>query len=144
MASHADPSFPRPPFEHSDTPYASSDHYPPTNDEPHPLQAKPRYDSLSKVSRSRALSTVSSSSSVRRKPLPADASPVATRYSTGEHLTKTVELPKRGLTRPFSIDSPTVYDFIAGAYLCAPPSPTPQLPETPELPEPDSGSDLAQ
>lgn len=141
MASQAavDSSIPLPPFDHSDTPYASSDLFTPTNDEPYPTHPKPRHDSLSKASRSRAFSTVSSSSSVRRKPLPVDASPVATRFSTGERLSKTVDLPGRGHSRPFSIDSPTVYeyDFIAATYH-SPPSPTP------ELSEPDSDSESVQ
>lgn len=63
--------------------------------------------------RSRALSSASSTSSspVRRKPLPLSASPLATRYSSGDHLTSTLELPEQNFVRPYSVDSPTLYDF---------------------------------
>lgn len=134
------PPPPHPPFDpHSDTPYASSDLYTPTNHSNEPLHSQPRpprHDSLSKAPRSRAFSTASSTSSVRRKPLPPDASPLAIRFSSGERLARTVELPERAFARPFSIDSPTVYDDYLGAnsYHSLP---SPTL----ELPEPDSDSD---
>jgi hypothetical protein len=63
--------------------------------------------------RSRGFSTASSnsSSSVRRKPLPLTASPLATRFSSGEHLAATLELPEQTFVRPYSVDSPTLYEF---------------------------------
>lgn len=64
--------------------------------------------------RPRALSSVSTSplpSPVRRKPLPLTASPLATRYSSGEHLTSTLPPPNETFVRPYSVDSPTLYEF---------------------------------
>lgn len=139
MASRIDhSSFPRPPhLNHSDTPYASSD--PSTNDSEPQEQSQPktRQGSLSKAPRTRAFSTASSTTSIRRKPLPLDASPSAVQFSAGERLATTVELPPRAFARPFDVDSPTVYDFITSDYH-SPPSPTP------ELPEPDSDSSSAR
>lgn len=73
--------------------------------------------------RSRTLSSASSttSSPVRRKPVPLTASPLATRCSSGEHLSTTLELPEQSFIRPYSVDSPTLYDF----------PPTPSNPYTP-------------
>ncbi|KAG9245027.1 hypothetical protein BJ878DRAFT_420094 [Calycina marina] len=68
----------------------------------------------------RIISTVSSSSSpssVRRKPLPLTASPLATRYSSGERLGHSTipnleaPEPERSFLRPYSVDSPTLYEF---------------------------------
>ncbi|TVY62269.1 hypothetical protein LSUE1_G010057 [Lachnellula suecica] len=74
---------------------------------------RPRIPSLSLRARglSSASSTSSSSSSVRRKPLPSTASPLATRFSSGEHLAATLELPEQPFTRPYSVDSPTLHEF---------------------------------
>ncbi|KAI0526012.1 hypothetical protein F5B22DRAFT_588756 [Xylaria bambusicola] len=52
--------------------------------------------------------------SIRRKPLSATASPIATRYSSGEHLAsvvKSLPRPEQRYDRSFSVDSPTVYEF---------------------------------
>ncbi|KAK5628278.1 hypothetical protein RRF57_003993 [Xylaria bambusicola] len=52
--------------------------------------------------------------SIRRKPLSATASPIATRYSSGEHLASAVRSlprPEQRYDRSFSVDSPTVYEF---------------------------------
>ncbi|KAI4861193.1 hypothetical protein F4820DRAFT_79865 [Hypoxylon rubiginosum] len=51
--------------------------------------------------------------SIRRKPLSSTASPIATRYSSGEYLTiaKGLPRPEQRFSRSFSLDSPTVYDF---------------------------------
>ncbi|RYP53441.1 hypothetical protein DL768_001586 [Monosporascus sp. mg162] len=50
---------------------------------------------------------------IRRKPLSSNASPIATRYSSGEHLTilKGLPMPEHRFSRSNSVDSPTVYDF---------------------------------
>ncbi|KAI0913207.1 hypothetical protein F4823DRAFT_85700 [Ustulina deusta] len=51
---------------------------------------------------------------IRRKPLSSTASPIATRYSSGEHLAsfvKSLPRPEQRYDRSFSVDSPTVYEF---------------------------------
>ncbi|KAI1846822.1 hypothetical protein JX266_007043 [Neoarthrinium moseri] len=50
---------------------------------------------------------------IRRKPLSSSASPIATRYSSGEYLTiaRGLPRPEQRYSRSFSVDSPTVYDF---------------------------------
>ncbi|RYO82772.1 hypothetical protein DL766_007984 [Monosporascus sp. MC13-8B] len=50
---------------------------------------------------------------IRRKPLSSTASPIATRYSSGEYLTiiKGLPMPEHRFSRSNSVDSPTVYDF---------------------------------
>ncbi|KAI0815920.1 hypothetical protein GGR55DRAFT_675527 [Xylaria sp. FL0064] len=51
---------------------------------------------------------------IRRKPLSSTASPIATRYSSGEHLAsvvKSLPRPEHRYDRAFSVDSPTVYEF---------------------------------
>ncbi|RWA14588.1 hypothetical protein EKO27_g505 [Xylaria grammica] len=51
---------------------------------------------------------------IRRKPLSSTASPIATRYSSGEHLASVVKglpRPEQRYDRSFSVDSPTVYEF---------------------------------
>lgn len=71
---------------------------------------RPRIPSLSV--RGRGLSTSSTSSSpVRRKPLPATASPIAVRFSSGEHLAINLQLPEQPFIRPYSLDSPTLHEF---------------------------------
>ncbi|KAF3061429.1 hypothetical protein GL218_03694 [Daldinia childiae] len=51
--------------------------------------------------------------SIRRKPLSSTASPIATRYSSGEYLAiaKGLPGPDQRFSRSFSVDSPTVYEF---------------------------------
>src|SRR5450432_4164684 len=106
--------------QHPDTPYASSDM--PSNSPvrrpsqgQEPLQNKSRITSISSVTgRPRGLSTASTSS-VKRKPLPSNASPLAIRFSTPvekpvEKPGLVVETAKPGLARFFSEDSPTLYD----------------------------------
>ncbi|KAG9238728.1 hypothetical protein BJ875DRAFT_13719 [Amylocarpus encephaloides] len=119
----------------SDTPYASSssDLTEPTEAFPtstnHPViqqnhgqgerKNRPRIPSLS--IRSRAFSSASSTSSspVRRKPLPVTASPLATRFSTGAHFPSAAtsslehlpELPEPNPPRAYSLDSPTLHEF---------------------------------
>src|SRR5438045_2746449 len=61
-----------------------------------------------KVSSSSTLA-VSTSSTVRRKPLPLTASHLATRYSSSEHLQTKLEQAPKEFSRPFSLDSPVVY-----------------------------------
>ena len=56
-------------------------------------------------------SSTTSSSPVKRKPLPVNASPLATRYSTGEHLLSPLVPPEETFSRPYSVDSPTLYEF---------------------------------
>ncbi|RYP91518.1 hypothetical protein DL770_002364 [Monosporascus sp. CRB-9-2] len=50
---------------------------------------------------------------IRRKPLSSKASPIATRYSSGEYLTiiRGLPMPEHRFSRSNSVDSPTVYDF---------------------------------
>jgi hypothetical protein len=51
---------------------------------------------------------------IRRKPLSSTASPIATRYSSGEYLAsvvKSLPRPEQRYDRSFSVDSPTVYEF---------------------------------
>ncbi|KAK6593871.1 hypothetical protein H4I96_10784 [Botrytis cinerea] len=92
---------------------------------PNPRPKNPTYSQFSQTqsatARSRAYSTASTSSvnSVRRKPLPVSASPLATRfstrYSTAEYFSPSIEeLPEPDL--PYSrytniADSPTLYEF---------------------------------
>ncbi|KAF7928200.1 hypothetical protein BELL_0278g00090 [Botrytis elliptica] len=92
---------------------------------PNPRPKNPTYPQFSQTqsatARSRAYSTASTSSvnSVRRKPLPVSASPLATRfstrYSTAEYFSPSIEeLPEPDI--PYSrytnvADSPTLYEF---------------------------------
>jgi hypothetical protein len=50
---------------------------------------------------------------IRRKPLSSTASPIASRYSSGEHLSvgKDFPTPDQRYSRSQSVDSPTVYEF---------------------------------
>ncbi|KAH8676255.1 hypothetical protein BX600DRAFT_197710 [Xylariales sp. PMI_506] len=50
---------------------------------------------------------------IRRKPLSSSASPIATRYSSGEYLAiaKALPRPEHRFSRSFSVDSPTLYEF---------------------------------
>jgi hypothetical protein len=116
-----DPSAVREPEPEPDTSHASepsdlpsSIH--PANSPPEnaPANTREQFPSLSIRSRAETLSSPSSttsSSPVRRKPLPATASPLATRYSSGEHLAANLERPEQTFSRPYSIDSPTLYEF---------------------------------
>ncbi|KAF4621890.1 hypothetical protein G7Y89_g14455 [Cudoniella acicularis] len=113
-----DPSVPE-----SDTPYASrsSDLTEPTEPlpatHPSPYQGqghrnnRPRIPSLSIRSRALSLASSTSSSPVRRKPLPPTASPLATRFSSGEYQAATLELPEPSFLRVDSLDSPTLHEF---------------------------------
>jgi hypothetical protein len=105
----------QPANQQSDTPYASSE-LPYTSSvsrpQPEPLPNRSRIPSISSTNgRPRGLSTVSSTSSVRRKPLPSTASPLATRFSTtAERLDSPLSIVKSSSARPLSIDNPTVYE----------------------------------
>ncbi|KAJ5047479.1 uncharacterized protein L3040_003303 [Drepanopeziza brunnea f. sp. 'multigermtubi'] len=81
--------------------------------------------SLAIRSRAETLASNTSSSSlsspVRRKPLPATASPLVSRFSTPEYLTAKLYRPNQPFVRPFSVDSPTLHEF----------PPTPGLPYIP-------------
>ncbi|KAI1817782.1 hypothetical protein GGS20DRAFT_455040 [Poronia punctata] len=58
--------------------------------------------------------TVPAALPIRRKPLSSTASPIATRYSSGEYLASVVKdlpRPEQRYDRSFSVDSPTVYEF---------------------------------
>lgn len=57
---------------------------------------------------------------MKRKPLPL-TSPLATRLSLEDNRSTTLELPEQSFIRPYSVDSPTLYDF----------PPTPANPYTP-------------
>ncbi|KAH6719320.1 hypothetical protein DL95DRAFT_454586 [Leptodontidium sp. 2 PMI_412] len=97
----------------SDLPSASP---PPHHLDSHRTSSRPRNPSLSVRSRTETLSSITSTSStssspVRRKPLPSTASPLATRFSSGEHLAATLQQPDQPYVRPYSVDSPTLHDF---------------------------------
>ena len=106
-----------------DTPYASDSsdlplsillaNNPPLQPEQGPVNDKPRSPPpLSTRSPALSSSSPASSSPLRRKPLPATASPLATRFSTGEHLAAaTLVLSEESFARPYSVDSPTLYEF---------------------------------
>ncbi|KAI0126008.1 hypothetical protein BJ170DRAFT_583727 [Xylariales sp. AK1849] len=51
---------------------------------------------------------------IRRKPLSSSASPIVTRYSSGEYLTiaRGLPRPEQRYSRSYSVDSPTVYEFL--------------------------------
>ncbi|CZR60880.1 related to intracellular protein transport protein [Phialocephala subalpina] len=85
----------------------------PTEQQGHKNNRENRLPSLSLRRRTETISSVSSTSSspVRRKPLPATASPLATRFSSGEHLTSKLQLPEQPFIRPWSVDSPTLHEF---------------------------------
>jgi hypothetical protein len=88
----------------------------PANSSPEkaPTNIREQIPPLSIRSRAETLSSplaTTSSSPVRRKPLPATASPLATRYSSGEHLAANLEQPQQTFSRPYSVDSPTLYEF---------------------------------
>ncbi|CAL3970917.1 unnamed protein product [Diplocarpon coronariae] len=124
---------------HPETPYDSYssdfDSYPPSSDNTHtrtishtPIDSRtrPRNPPVSVRSRAETLSSVasedsSSSSSVRRKPLPSTASPLATRFWSGESLAATLQPPGQPSDRPYSVDSPTLHEF----------PPTARLPDCP-------------
>ncbi|KAK8089703.1 hypothetical protein PG997_004664 [Apiospora hydei] len=50
---------------------------------------------------------------IRRKPVSKTASPIVSRYSSGEYLavTRNLQRPEQRYSRSFSLDSPTVYEF---------------------------------
>ena len=61
-------------------------------------------------------------SPVKRKPLSKTASPLATRFSSGEHLvvvSKKYECPQKSLSRSCPVDSPTLNDFQSLAVIAA-------------------------
>ena len=78
---------------------------PPPSAEPLPGQSD-AHSSAHSISRPRGLSTVSSTSSVHRKPLPSTASPLATRYSSSAD--RRDSIPWTGTITPRTIDSPTL------------------------------------
>ena len=130
------PSVPVVPAD-SDTPYASSDllpqdiAQPPPPDSPEPAEPSPRAQSLQQFqprisslssprnARSQSLAAASTSPAaftnrpIKRKPLSATASPLATQYSSGDYLMISSDLPKpeTRFSRSFSVDSPTLYEF---------------------------------
>ncbi|KAH8662899.1 hypothetical protein BGZ60DRAFT_412232 [Tricladium varicosporioides] len=115
-AFERDPSVPQPDTLHAshssdltDTTETSPATHPPPQDQGQ--RNRPRIPSLSIRSRAFSSSSSTSSSPVRRKPLPATASPLATRFSSGEHLATTLEKPEPSFLRPFSLDSPTLHEF---------------------------------
>ncbi|KFY40797.1 hypothetical protein V494_03319 [Pseudogymnoascus sp. VKM F-4513 (FW-928)] len=100
-------SRPSPTLTHSDTPSASSPSD--VSDLPSPpLQQGPDRPSAETV-RPRASSLVSTTSSIKRKPLPLSALPLAARYSV-ESSASTYDSPSARFSRRPSIDSPTLYD----------------------------------
>ncbi|KAI1764277.1 hypothetical protein GGR53DRAFT_494506 [Hypoxylon sp. FL1150] len=106
----------------SETSHASSDlsffqqPFPSLSDQSHSLDSAPAL-SASRNTRNLVIDSATAAlppvRSIRRKPLSSTASPVATRYSSGEYLAITKGLPKpdQRFSRSFSLDSPTVYDF---------------------------------
>ncbi|KFY25028.1 hypothetical protein V493_04881 [Pseudogymnoascus sp. VKM F-4281 (FW-2241)] len=102
---------PSPSFPHSETPSAS---YPsdvfssPPSPPSQPVQ--PGFDRPStETVRPRASSLVSTTSSIKRKPLPLSALPLVARYSV-ESSASTFDSPSARFSRRPSIDSPTLYD----------------------------------
>ncbi|KAI0152169.1 hypothetical protein F4776DRAFT_600289 [Hypoxylon sp. NC0597] len=105
----------------SETSHASSDlsflqqQFPSLSDQSQPLESA----AAQPVSRNTRNLVIDSSAilpptrSIRRKPLSSTASPIATRYSSGEYLaiTKGLPRPDQRFSRSFSVDSPTVYEF---------------------------------
>lgn len=92
------------------TPYASSDL--PSTDHSRQELHTPRTSSLSAYSRPRGESTSFSTTSstkpsVKRKPLPSNASPVATRLSVSS---EPEPLPRPVIVRSYELDSPTLYE----------------------------------
>jgi hypothetical protein len=92
--------------------------HPSTNSPPSARELQQQQPSAipSLIVRDRALSSLSttsstSSSPVKRKALPPNISPLALRYSSGEHLASTLEEPESPFIRPYSVDSPTLYEF---------------------------------
>ncbi|KAI5926311.1 hypothetical protein F4810DRAFT_590345 [Camillea tinctor] len=85
--------------------------------------------------------------SIKRKPLSAAASPIATRYSSGAYLAaiaKPRPKPEQKYSRSCSLDSPTIYEFPRGPEVQStrPLSPLPDLPDWPSQTKPaDSDSD---
>ncbi|KFZ04184.1 hypothetical protein V502_10344 [Pseudogymnoascus sp. VKM F-4520 (FW-2644)] len=99
---------PSPSLPHSDTPYASypSDvSYPPPSPPVQPGSDRPSAETV----RPRASSLVSTTSSIKRKPLPLSALPLVARYSV-ESSASTYDSPSARFSRRPSIDSPTLYD----------------------------------
>lgn len=99
---------PSPSLPHSDTPYASypSDvSYPPPSPPAQPGSDHPSAETV----RPRASSLVSTTSSIKRKPLPLSALPLVARYSV-ESSASTYDSPSARFSRRPSIDSPTLYD----------------------------------
>lgn len=99
------------PLPHPDTPSASSPSD--VSSLPSPSQSQsvqPGTDRQSaETVRPRASSLVSTTSSIKRKPLPLSALPLAARYSV-ESSASTFDSPSARFSRRPSIDSPTLYD----------------------------------
>lgn len=110
---------------HTQTPYYPSSTVADTSPRNHqgipPSTIRSRTDTISSIS-----STVSLP--LRRKPLPVTASPLATRFSSGQYLASALEapleIPKHSFERPYSVDSPTLHEFPPTAI-----KPLPALPE---------------
>ncbi|CAG8949344.1 hypothetical protein HYFRA_00004970 [Hymenoscyphus fraxineus] len=110
------PTFPLPATSHSNRYSASHAYSQPQRNSKH---RNPSLTSAQQRSRAQSSASSVSTSSVRRKPLPANASPLATRFSTGDYLVgnsfQTLndlpELPEPTYPRPYSIDSPTLHEF---------------------------------
>ncbi|KAI0593715.1 hypothetical protein F4775DRAFT_576914 [Biscogniauxia sp. FL1348] len=80
--------------------------------------------------------------SIKRKPLSAAASPIATRYSSGAYLTiaKARPRPEQKYSRSCSLDSPTVYEFPRAPVQHTPLPPLPDLPSQTKPADSDSDS----
>ncbi|ELR09793.1 hypothetical protein VC83_01142 [Pseudogymnoascus destructans] len=98
------------PLPHSDAPSASSpsDVSSSLPSQFQPVQPGPDRQSADTV-RPRASSLVSTTSSIKRKPLPLSALPLVARYSV-ESSASTFDSPSARFLRRLSIDSPTLYD----------------------------------
>ncbi|KAJ8123151.1 hypothetical protein ONZ43_g829 [Nemania bipapillata] len=98
--------------------YAADHPPPPTPTDTAPLTL-PSAPSVSSARNTKGLvlsgrTSVPAAKPIRRKPLSATASPIATRYSSGEYLAsvvKSLPRPEQRYDRSFSVDSPTVYEF---------------------------------
>ena len=108
---------PPPPLEDSETP----EHSHSTAQAQSAQQFQPRISSLPSPRNGRSQSLAATKTNpaafsnrpIKRKPLSATASPLATQYSSGEHLMISSDLPKpeTRFSRSFSVDSPTLYEF---------------------------------
>ncbi|KAJ2897331.1 uncharacterized protein MKZ38_004794 [Zalerion maritima] len=91
----------------------------------------------------------SPTSAIKRKPLSKTASPLATRFSSGDYLvavSKNYQRPEQRFSRAYSVDSPTIYDFDVASPAAVAAASISKLPalETPYELEQEHGEDKFQ